>query len=219
MSLQEKAVLLRELYHRTKNNMQVISSMLSMQSMETEDPALKAVCREIGNRIHSMSMVHHKLYSSKNLARIDLKEYIAELAELLFKSFKMHDGRIALELDCDKVSILLEKAIPLGLVINELVTNSLKNAFPGDRPGKIIIRVKISEGDTLVLTMADDGIGMPSGFDVSKNGKKGFQLVQAIVGLQLRGEMTVKTEGGFEFIVTFNDIFLTLFFQILKYNA
>jgi two-component sensor histidine kinase/CheY-like chemotaxis protein len=205
-SLEEKKVLLRELYHRTKNNMQVISSMLSLQSAALSDDRVAIAFQEMRNRIHSMSLIHEKLYQSHNLSSIDMGEYIAELIKLVLESYGVSPVRITHELDTEDVPVTLDVAVPCGLIINELISNSIKHAFPGDRLGKIRICFGRRSDDALELTVADDGIGVGSGFDLRTDAKLGLQTVVSLVENQLQGQVEFDVREGVTCRVRFKDI-------------
>ncbi|EKD69728.1 MAG: signal transduction histidine kinase [uncultured bacterium] len=195
-SLKEKEVLLRELYHRTKNNMQVICSMLELYSMDFDDETVKNVFSELNNKIRTMALVHQKLYKSQNLSCIGMKEYIRELVELLMKSYRASPQRITPEYDLDDIFFAIDLAIPCGLLVNELISNALKHAFPGSRQGRITVRLKKKEGEYVELQVADDGIGAPSEFDFKSGGKMGLQTVFALGGHQLQGKIEFESSAG-----------------------
>ncbi|HBC74236.1 MAG: hypothetical protein A2008_02435 [Candidatus Wallbacteria bacterium GWC2_49_35] len=204
-SLQEKETLLRELYHRTKNNMQVICSLLSLKSLGANDEKLKVEFREMESRIHSMALVHQKLYSSKNLSNINLKEYINDLSDILVKSYKTSSDRVSLVSDIDDINIFIDIAIPLGLIINELISNSLKHAFPDGRTGQITISGKKIEGEIIQLRISDNGIGIMAGFDLKKNGQFGMQTVFALAEYQLHAQISFETSNGLTVTMKFSN--------------
>jgi two-component sensor histidine kinase len=192
----EKDALLRELYHRTKNNMQVICALISLQSDYLEDEKSKGVFLEIENRIHSMSLVHEKLYESHNLSRIGMRDYIVDLAGLLFESYKVAPGKIALEYDIDDVQLAIDAAIPCGLVLNELVSNAFKHAFPGGASGKVRISLKNEADEAVVLAVSDTGVGLGEGFDYRKQGGMGLKTVLSLGEGQLRGAVDFQGTHG-----------------------
>ena len=204
-SLKEKEVLLQELYHRTKNNMQVICAMLGLQASYTKDEQVLKIFKETENRIKSMALVHQKLYQSKNLSSIDLKEYISELVNLLVKSYVVESNRISPVFDMDSVFVLIDTAIPCGLILNELISNSLQYAFPGDMEGEISIRLKKTEEGEIELRVSDDGVGVPKDFAFRKSGTLGFQNVFAIVEHQLQGEVKFDVNNGITCQIRFKD--------------
>jgi two-component sensor histidine kinase len=202
-SLNEKETLIAELYHRTKNNMQIISSILSLHSSSITDESSRSVFKEIEDKIRSMSLVHQKLYQSKNLSSIGMAEYIDDLTGLLLKSYKVSPDRITIATELEDVSFSIDSAIPCGLVINEIITNTLKYAFPGDRRGKITISLRGTGEDSVELCIADDGVGFAPGFDPELNGKMGMKTIFTIVRHQLQGEIRVLPGPGAAFRIRF----------------
>lgn len=202
-SLREKEVLLREIHHRVKNNMQIISSLLNLQSGYTRDDRLFEAFRDCQNRIKSMALVHEKLYQSKDLASIDFKEYIHSLASSLFQSSRIDAGKVALKIDVGDVSLGSDHAVPCGLIINELVSNSLKHAFPGARKGEITIRLHPLDKNEIELLVSDDGVGIPESIDFKATRSLGLRLVTILAEEQLNGKIMVEREGGTAVHVTF----------------
>ncbi len=204
-SLKEKEVLLRELYHRTKNNMQVICSMLELYSMDFDDEKVKNIFSELNNKIRTMALVHQKLYKSQNLSYIGMKEYIRELVELLMKSYRVSPQRISPEYDLDDIFFAIDLAIPCGLLVNELISNVFKHAFPGSRQGRIEVRLKKKDGEYVELHVIDDGIGAPQGFDFTAGGKMGIQTVFALGNHQLQGKVEFESSDGVSCRVIFKN--------------
>jgi PAS domain S-box-containing protein len=204
-SLKEKEALLRELYHRTKNNMQVISSMLTLQAMRIQDKGVLSIFRDVENRIQSMALVHQKLYQSQDLSRIDLKEYIANLVELLMQSYQVPLDKIAPFVDVERALVLIDTAIPCGLILNELLSNVFKHAFPGDRSGEVKIRLRRAKDGTLTLQVSDDGVGFPKDLDWRKSDTLGLQTVFGIAERQLRGKVSVETAHGVTWHIRFRE--------------
>jgi two-component sensor histidine kinase len=205
ISLKEKEILLRELYHRTKNNLQVISSLLNLQALAIDDKQMLGVLQDIQNRIRSISLVHEKLYQSKDLLNINLRDYIGELAHALLRSFEGSKSRISFALDIDDVFISLNSITTCGLIINELVSNSLKYAFPNSREGEIRIALHAMNGDEIELRISDNGIGLPESLDFQNPQTLGLKLVRKLVEDQLRGKIELKGEKGTDFLVTFKE--------------
>ncbi|MBT3368085.1 MAG: PAS domain S-box protein [Nitrospina sp.] len=202
-SLIEKEVLLREIHHRVKNNMQVITSLLKLQSDTIKDKQYADMLRESQERIKSMALIHEKLYRSKDLARVDFKEYIKSLINGLFRSHGIDAGRITTKLKIEDVSLGLDHAIPCGLIINELVSNSLKYAFPQGREGEISVALFLINGDEVGLTVRDDGIGMPEELDFRSTKTLGLDLVRTLVEHQLEGQLELDRKGGTGFNIRF----------------
>ncbi|GAB4309564.1 MAG: hypothetical protein Kow0019_06700 [Methanobacteriaceae archaeon] len=203
-SLKEKEALLREIHHRVKNNMQIISSLLSLQSSEVSDEKMLKFCKETENRLHSMALVHENLYQSTDLSHIDLGGYLENLVEDLIYSYGGSISTIQTHIRIPKIEVNLETAIPLGLIINELVSNSIKHAFP-DEKGTITIKLDIDRDKNLNLMVGDDGIGLPEDADINSIQKFGLKLVQALTS-QLDGELTFKGKVGTCFHIKFKEL-------------
>ena len=200
-SLQEKVVLLKEIHHRVKNNMQVVSSLLSLQTRDITSPRELEMFVNSQNRIKTMALIHEKLYQSDDLARVDFSDYIPALIASLFETYKISPQDISLQVDVVDVLLDLDQAIPCGLMLNELISNSLKYAFPNGRKGKITVQLgPYKEGTRLVVR--DDGVGLPEGFDYRKSKSLGLQLIN-ILSRQLQGGIELRSESGTEFAITF----------------
>jgi len=201
-SLAEKEVLLKEVHHRVKNNLQIISTLLELQSETMHDERFQGVFRESQDRIQTMALVHEKLYKSGDLASIDFTSYMEDLLSFLFSSYEGGTGRISLRLDISKVSLDIDWAIPCGLIMNELVSNALKHAFPDERSGEIAIRIAVDEDDWITVAVSDNGIGFPPGFDAWRTETLGLHLVRLLVR-QLQGEIFLGQQGGTTFTFRF----------------
>jgi len=204
-SLLEKETLLRELYHRTKNNMQLIISMLLMRERVCEDEVLKGMIKDIKFKINSMSLVHQKLYQSKDLSKINLNDYIRNLAKQISASYSLADKQISLQYDLQDVFCLIDTAIPLGLVINELVTNAFKYAWPEVSEGVLKIGLKVDSDGSIIFTLADDGIGFAPEFELDKNKSLGLETVIMLGRHQLDGELDYKNNNGLIWRLKFKD--------------
>lgn len=205
-SLKEKEVLLRELYHRTKNTMQVIGSMLIIQASKHPNNApVQKLVRETENKIQAMSLVHHKLYQSQDLSRIDAREYIAELTQLIMKSYGVSEDAIALNLEIEPLKILLDTAIPCGLILNELLANAIKYAFPEGKGGEISISLFRNEAGLLELSVADTGIGVPEEFNFRSQETLGLQTIFAVAEHQLQGTVIFAGQQGLKCTIIFPD--------------
>jgi len=202
-SLQEKELLLRELHHRVKNNMQIISSLLNLQSAHVQEEESKEILKVSQSRVKSMAMIHDKLYTSHDLSHINFKQYTEKLVSDIFYTYKVQIGTIEPVLKVEDIEFNMETAIPLGLIINELVTNSLKFAFPDTDKGSITVKLE-TEGQ-FVLTVADDGIGLPPDFDLNKTHSLGLRLVNSLV-IQLDGEISMDSSQGAEYKITFREL-------------
>ncbi len=209
-SLKEKEVLLKEIHHRVKNNMQVISSLLNLQSGRIKSKEILEMFKESQDRIRSMSLIHERLYQSQDLARIDFSHYIENLASHLFQSYRIDPEAVGLITDVRDVSLDINKAIPCGLIINELVSNSLKYAFPQTKDvdkkkakkGEINISLYSDDGK-IALLYKDNGIGLPEELNIETADSFGLQLVTALVA-QLNGTIEIKRKPGATFKITFD---------------
>ena len=201
-SLREKEVLLKEIHHRVKNNLQVINSLLSLQSRRLDDKQTTAVFDEIKNRVYSIALVHEKLYESKDLANIDFGEYTRMLVSHLYKTFPTGQANVKLEIKASPVSLQVDKAIPCALIINELVSNALKYAFRDGRKGELIVEFKTKEPGKVTLTVTDNGVGLPEDIDVDEPKALGLQIINALVR-QLHGTLRVVKQKGTAFIIEF----------------
>ncbi|MEX1309411.1 MAG: PAS domain S-box protein [Candidatus Sulfomarinibacteraceae bacterium] len=203
-SLAEKDVLLREIHHRVKNNMQVISSLLNLQSHGAEDERLVRLFEESQNRVRAMALIHEILYENSNLARIDLGEYVSKLATSLIRMYGTDSGRIDLNIKASGVTLEIDDTMPCGLVINELLSNSLKYAFRDGRNGEISIEATREDNGTLVLQVSDDGIGIPAEIDYRNTETMGMRLVTGLVESQLGGQVSLDLTHGTCFTITFD---------------
>ncbi|MCA1825840.1 MAG: histidine kinase dimerization/phosphoacceptor domain -containing protein [Myxococcales bacterium] len=177
-SLREKELLLKEIHHRVKNNLQITSSLLRLQAGKIADASVRQLLRESQDRIRSMALVHDMLYRSQDLARVDFPEYVRVLVIQLFRSYNA-SGRIRADVQLENIVFGVDLAVPCGLIINELVANALKHAFPGDRQG--VVRVRMSAApDRYTLLVEDDGIGFPAGLDFLHTETLGLQLVRML---------------------------------------
>lgn len=202
-SLKEKDVLLREIHDRVKNNLQVIYGMLDLQSGYVRDKQSLDIFKSLKNMIITMSLVHKTLYKSKDLAQVDFKDYVSNLATVLYESFGVSADRVALRMDIDDVTFGLKTAIPCGLIINELVSNSLKYAFPDNRRGEIKISLRSRDEKEFELIVSDNGIGMPEDFEFKKAETVGLNMIGFFIKHMMRGTLEIKKERGTEFIVRF----------------
>jgi len=202
-SLVEKETLLKEVHHRVKNNMQVISSLLRLQAGKVKDKDVVAMLKDSQNRIQSMALVYNKLYQSQNLASIDMADYIKELTAGLIKSYTTGSSRVTASIDPSDVFLGVDMAIPCGLVINELVTNSLKYAFPESRTGQIAISLKENGHQELELVVSDNGVGIPESLNLANTSTLGLKLVTNLVESQLDGKIELDRTQGTRFSITF----------------
>ena len=205
---EEKAQLLRELFHRTKNNMHIIISLLNWQKDCTNNETLSSIIEEIKGRIYSMSLIHQKLYLADNLSLINLNEYITDLANNILTTYEQHHGDIEIQYQLDEVEIHMEAALPCGLIINELVTNAIKHAFSGMRKGIISIILKKEDKKNIQLTVNDNGNSQFNLKDFTSESHMGLQLVTLMAETQLRGKIETEIKNGFSCTVLFENRFL-----------
>ncbi|MBD2257880.1 histidine kinase dimerization/phosphoacceptor domain -containing protein [Pseudanabaena sp. FACHB-2040] len=206
-SLREKEALIKEIHHRVKNNLQIISSVLRLQSDFVRDKKVMALFNDSQNRIRSMALIHEKLYQSRDLLRISMAEYVQDLAHNLLSSYVASSQRIQLQIQAESIWLNIDTAIPCGLIINELVSNALKHAFPdphrSDNHVWVTMRQR-KEGD-FTLIVRDNGIGLPTGLDFKNTESLGLELV-CIFTEQLEGSIELADSEGTQFVVTFNEI-------------
>jgi PAS domain S-box-containing protein len=204
-SLREKEVLLREIHHRVKNNMQIISSLLSLQAREIADPAVVTKFRESQSRIRSMAFVHERLYHSSDLSQVTFSDYIRSLTNHLSKTYLLDGERIRIEAEIEDIALDIGTAIPCGLIINELVTNSIKHAFPDERVGTIRIELRRAPGEQFMLRVVDDGVGFPAGLDFQLTESLGMQIVLTLVD-QIEGAIEREPGPGTSFRIDFGEV-------------
>ncbi|MDZ4682237.1 MAG: histidine kinase dimerization/phosphoacceptor domain -containing protein [Saprospiraceae bacterium] len=189
----DNELLLKEIHHRVKNNLEVVSSLLALQGAHIHDPEVLNAITESQNRVHSMGMIHQRLYQGENLAAIEMKDYFVHLGEGILDSFGA-ESRIQVECAMEELELDVDTAVPIGLIVNELLTNALKYAFPGERSGEIKISLRESADDTLHLEIADNGVGKTTG-ETAKGTGFGTQLVQLLTR-QLAGQISERTDHG-----------------------
>ena len=200
-SLHEKEVLLKEIHHRVKNNMQVITSLLSLQSKTISDEKALAVFEDSQNRVKSMALIHETLYQSKDLSRIDFAEYLQKLVAHVSRSYRIRPNAIKINLKVNDVSLPIDTAVPCGLIINELASNALKYAFPADTKGEVNIMFARAD-DQYTLCVSDTGVGLPPDYDPEQSKSLGMKLVRMLT-TQLNGEMECRNGVGTTFQITF----------------
>jgi PAS domain S-box-containing protein len=201
-SLKEKEILLKEIHHRVKNNLQVISSILNLQTSYVQDSKTLQILQESQNRIKSMSFIHENLYQASNFSRIDFSAYINNLSKNLLYSYQISNAHIDLILDLDKVFLDIDTAIPCGLILNELITNAIKYGFKDRNNGKLEICVK-EKNKNIKIVIADDGIGLPENFNMNETNTLGLQLVNALAE-QIESKLHYETsKNGTKFIISF----------------
>jgi two-component sensor histidine kinase/DNA-binding response OmpR family regulator len=201
-SLKEKELLIKEIHHRVKNNLQVISSLLNIQKSYIDNEKINSIIDESRDRIRSMAILHEKLYQSKDLSQIDFNTYIHDLASGLLKSYSDPSKEIVLEISSKADSINIDLGISIGLILNEFISNCIKHAFTDVNKGKISISFKESDDDTFCLSVKDNGKGLPKGFKIEDAESLGLKLVNALVE-QIKGNLTLRNDTGTEFEIIF----------------
>jgi PAS domain S-box-containing protein len=201
-ALREKEVLLQEIHHRVKNNLQVVASLLDMQAEAVADPRVRAAFEDSQARLHAMALIHEQLYQGASLAHLNAADYLRRLSTRLFETYSRTNGRITLEIEVEDIALELNVAIPCGLMLNELLSNALKHAFPGGQPGAVAVTLHQAPPGTCVLTIRDNGVGLPEGLDIGRTDSLGLQLVSLLIE-QLGGSLTLEPGGGTSFRLTF----------------
>ena len=200
-SLLEKETMLKEIHHRVKNNLQVISSLLDLQSSYLQDEKVKEMFQNSVGRISAMANIHSMLYRSEGLASVDFGDFIRDLAGRLQQSYLTSESPTEVHVNVADVSLPIETSIPCGLILNELISNALKHAFPEGRGGEVTISMKTA-GDRFVLKVQDRGIGFPEAVDFQNPQTLGLELVNLLVG-QINGKIDMRVEGGTTWTITF----------------
>jgi two-component sensor histidine kinase len=199
--LKDNELLLKEIHHRVKNNLEIVSSLLALQSDQISDPDIKAAMQEGQNRIQSIGIVHQKLYQGKNIGAIEMKEYFINLSESILDSFGA-EKKVVVECAMDQLSVDIDTAVPLGLIVNELLTNTLKYAFPDGRQGKVTLKLQKQTDGTLLLQVADNGIGKTG---LTRGTGFGGQLIELLTQ-QLGGTIKEEIKDGTHFNFTFKPV-------------
>ena len=208
-SLAEKEILLREIHHRVKNNMQIISSLLNLQASQMKDENALKMSKESQSRIRSMALVHEKLYKSQDFSHINFSDYIRSLATHLFQFNQVNPNLIQLKMDLEDVFLNIQTAIPCGLILNELITNALKYAFPKNSRGEITVELHPTADHAFQMVVKDNGVGIPEDMDIQDPKSFGLQIVTMLVN-QLEGNMEVQRKDG---------AFFNIIFKELRYNT
>jgi two-component sensor histidine kinase/CheY-like chemotaxis protein len=202
-SLREKEVMLKEIHHRVKNNLQVISSLLNLQARHIDDPHLLEIFCESQNRVRSMAIIHEKLCQSRDLAHVDFGDYLAKLIPFLFHSYGRRN--VAYQIEAGAIFLSIDCAIPCGLIVNELVSNAIKHGFPEGSRGNILIHAESLDEYRISLTVSDDGIGFPKDLDFHSTTSLGLQLVKDLA-IQIDGRLEVKNDRGAHFTLKFRTL-------------
>jgi PAS domain S-box-containing protein len=201
-ALATKELLLKEVHHRVKNNLQIISSLLSIQAESLHDPAATRALQDSQERVQCMALIHERLNRDDAPDQLDFREYVETLARDLFYSYGVDRERILLHFELEPLSLGLSQAIPCGLILNELLTNSLKYAFPSERRGEILVQLRCGQDQSVTLTVADNGVGLPADFDWKSSPSLGLRIM-SILGRQLDGAVEREEGAGTAFSLTF----------------
>lgn len=201
-SLAEKEIMIKEIHHRVKNNLQIISSLLTLQAEFIKDESSRGYFNDSQNRVKSMAIIHEKLYQTRDFANIDIKDYVSNLTLSLFKAYNINTKLVEVDVEISNISLDVDTAIPCGLIINELVSNSLKYAFSDGRKGKMMIKLLPVEDDKLQLIVSDNGVGLPADLGSRETQSLGLTLVN-ILSKQLNGSLEMINKNGATFILTF----------------
>ncbi|MBF0456689.1 MAG: response regulator [Nitrospirae bacterium] len=205
-SLKDKEVLLREIHHRVKNNLQIVSSLLDLQSKYIKDPETLDMFKDSQNRLQTMALLHEKLYQSDNMAEIDFAKYLNNLLDHLYRSYCIDTSSILMNTDIEDATIGLDTAVPCGLIINELVSNSLKHAFKNAEGGSLSVSLHKLDDGRFKLTVSDTGVGLPDGIDLKNAKTLGLRLVNALVVEQLEGTLEFNSNNGASFWIVFKEL-------------
>lgn len=203
LALREKELFLREAHHRIKNNLQIIASLLSLQASDISDPLTREMFMDSQGRVRSMALIHESLSQSGDTGEVDFAAYIRELASQLMNIYNRESARITLQLRLDGLILDVNKAIPCGLILNELLSNALKHAFPTGRSGEIHIALQVDAAQQVTLVVSDTGIGLPVELDFLNAETLGLQLISTLTE-QLEGTLTVDRDNGTVFTLKFN---------------
>jgi two-component sensor histidine kinase len=200
--LKEKELLLKEVYHRVKNNLQGVSNLIYLQASYIKDEQVRAMLQQTQDRVQSMALIHEKLYQSQDLARVDFAEYVNSLARHLIYSYQADPNLITLKTRIDNIILDADALIPIGIIVNELVSNALKHAFPNGRGGEIVIELLREADNRFLLSVGDNGVGLPEQFDLANTASLGLQLVQTLAG-SIRGAVEIDRSSGTRVTIRF----------------
>ena len=198
-----KEVLLREINHRVRNNLQIISSLLNMQARVTKNKDTIDILTESRNRINAMSLIHNQLYESRDISEINMQHVVEKLLRLMFQNYPVQETEITTIVHVAECPLPMSLAVPVGLIVNELLTNAFKYAFVNRKEGKIEVVLRASEKGVASLTVRDDGVGLPEGFDLNTTKTLGLRVVKILAEGQLRGNLKVISREGTTFTVEF----------------
>jgi PAS domain S-box-containing protein len=201
-ALREKEILLGEIHHRVKNNLQIVCSLLELQWARVTDPTALSLLRDSQNRIRSMALIHQTLYGSKDFARVDFAAFLDSLLPVVTEAYGTRSRHISIRVDVEPVRFPINTAMPCGLIVNELITNAFKHAFAGRDQGEIRVALTRQLGDEVLLSVSDDGVGLPDDADPEQTGTLGLQLVRLLTN-QLAGDLSINRANPTRFSVRF----------------
>ena len=201
-ALQQKDLLLREVHHRVKNNLQVIHSLLDLQALKSKDTELVGMLRDSQNRVRSMSLIHQTLYQSQNFAQVDFQRFLGELLPRLTEAYASMSNQVRITINAHDVKLPINEAIPCGLIVNELVSNALKHGFPGQQTGHVEVNIREHEDNWVELSISDDGEGIPQDLDIARTDSLGLQLVN-LLAQQLHGQLDIRRAKPTRFSLRF----------------
>ncbi|WJI08933.1 PAS domain S-box protein [Methanobacterium sp. CWC-01] len=204
-ALEDKDILMKEIHHRVKNNLMIMASLLNMQSRYIEDEVAKDIFKDSQSRAKTMALIHEKLYQSKELKKLDAQDYMESLARDIYHAYIKDPQRIQLDLEVEQHMLDINTVIPLGLILNEILTNTFKYAFPGDSEGVVNVRFKGKENKQFLLEVADDGIGLPPDFPDKKTDSLGMRLIHSLTE-QIMGELEINSDHGTQIRVKFQEL-------------
>ncbi len=204
-SLREKEILLKEIHHRVKNNLQIVASLLNLQKRSIKDPKIIQLFEDSQNRIYSMAIIHERLYQSKQLNQINLGEYLQDLVNALIQSYNIDAKQIEVQLHADPIYINIETATPCGLIVNELVTNIIKYAFPDRRLGKVSIECRTTPDAKILLAVCDNGVGIPDRVDFNNPSSLGLRIITNLAR-QLRATLDLDRSNGTRLSLQFSEV-------------
>ena len=203
--LRERDVLLQEVHHRVKNNLQVISSLINLQLNSISSVEATTALRECSTRVKTIALIHEQLYLAKNFASVSFSDYAQQLVSAVFRTAGVNPSAVTLVIDIEDVAVGVDTAIPCGLILNELISNALKHGFPNNAPGTVWVSLHAHEDGWLRLSVRDNGVGLPAGIDLRKSNTLGMSLVFTLAE-QIGGEFTIESSNGAEFLLRFRDI-------------
>jgi two-component sensor histidine kinase len=204
-ALKDKDILMKEIHHRVKNNLMIMASLLNMQSRYIEDEVARDIFKDSQSRARTMALIHEKLYQSKELKKLDVQDYMESLARDIYHAYIKDPEKIQLNLEIEQLMLDINTVIPLGLILNEILTNTFKYAFPGDADGIVEVKFIKKENNEFLLEVCDDGAGLPPDFHEKKTESLGMRLIHSLTE-QIRGELEINSDHGTQVRVKFQEL-------------